>query len=173
MKNITLFGFVLGLLFALSGTGFAQMQSISLATLSGDKISIDSQRGKIVILAVGATWLPLSKQQASITGKLAKKYAGRDVAVYFVATDSIVGKPKNSATDGQIGEFAAKYKVGATVLRDPDGAATVKRFKIDQLPSFVVLGKDGNPIGEPFGGVTPDAENDLINQISLKIDGLL
>ena len=48
-------------------------------------MDIQAQRGKVVILAVGSGWLPLSGKQAEYTNMLAKRYAGKNVVVYFVA----------------------------------------------------------------------------------------
>ncbi len=169
MKNIksilSIFGFLITFSFA------AQAQSVTLTSLDGDKINVTGQNGKIVVLAVGATWLPLSKDQVIVTNKLAKKYAGRDVVIYFVATDSAVAKSKNFASDEEIRAFAAKNKLGVKILRDSDGLLTLKKFGVDQLPSFVILGKDGKSIGEPFGGIDP--ESDISLPISKAIDKLL
>jgi hypothetical protein len=62
----------------------------------------------------------------------------------------------------------------APILRDADGAATLKRFKVDQLPSFVVIDKQGNP-SEPYAGLDPDATatDNLANSIAQAIDRLL
>lgn len=162
---LTTAGFAM--LFALS----TNAQSVNLTALDGGKVDVTAQRGKVVVLAVGATWLPLSKDQAIVTNKLAKKYAGRDVLIYFVATDSANAKSKNYASDDQIRAFATKNKVTSPVLRDSDGLLTLKRFSIDQLPSFVILDKNGKAAGDPFGGIDPD--NDVSIAISKTIDKLL
>lgn len=143
----------------------------SLSTLGGSKIDVQAQDGKIVILAVGARWLPLSNKQAAFAEALEKKYAARDVVVYFVATDSISQKSKNYAANDDLKEFAATNELSVTVLRDPDGAATLKKFGIDQLPSFVILDKNGNRAGEPFAGIDP--KFDITAPISKVVDKLL
>jgi thiol-disulfide isomerase/thioredoxin len=169
MKNIKSILAVFGLLIAFSFA--ASAQGVSLTSLDGDKVNVTGQNGKIIVLAVGATWLPLSKDQAIVTNKLAKKYAGRDVVIYFVATDSGNAKSKNFASDEEIRAFSSKNKLGVKILRDPDGLSTLKKFAVDQLPSFVILGKDGKSIGEPFGGIDP--ESDISILISKAIDKLL
>lgn len=173
MKNIKNLFAVLILTFVFSAVSFGQ--EVSLISLGGESVSLQSQKGKVVVLAVGATWLPLSKNQVAITNKLAKKYAGRDVVVYFVATDSTAAKSKNFASNEDIQAFATRNKLSAAILRDADGAATLKRFKIDQLPAFIIFDKNGKAATEPFGGLTPtvEAENDLVNQISRQIDQIL
>jgi len=134
---------------------------------------VQNQKDKIVVLAIGASWLPLSTQQASITNKLAKKYAGREVVVYFVATDSTSAKSKNYASDEELNSFVTRNKLTVPVLRDSDGAQTLKKYGIDQLPSFVILGKDGKPATEAFGGIGTDEKNDISVPISQAIDKLL
>ena len=169
MKNIKSIFAVFGLLIA---SAFAvSAQAVNLTSLDGEEINVTGQNGKIVVLAIGATWLPLSKDQAAFTNKLAKKYAGKDVEIYFVATDSTNAKSKNFADNAEITAFAAKNKLGVTILRDSDGLITLKKFGIDQIPSFVILGKDGKPISEPFGGIDPGS--DISIPISKAIDKVL
>jgi thiol-disulfide isomerase/thioredoxin len=173
MKNIKILFITLGLIFIFSSFGFAQ--NVTLTALNGEEVSIQSQKGKVVVLAIGATWLPLSKSQAVITNRLAKKYGGRDVVIYFVTTDSSSAKSKNYASNEDIQAFVTKAKLSSSVLRDSDGTATLKKFKIDQIPAFLIFDKEGKLAAEPFGGLTPtpEAENDLVNQISRRIDEIL
>ena len=171
MKNIKNLFVILILVFVFSSINSAQ--NITLSSLGGDDISIESHKGKVVVLAIGATWLPLSKNQAIVTNKLAKKYAGRDVVIYFVATDSTSAKSKNYASSEQIQAFITQNKLTSSILRDSDGGATLKKFKIDQLPAFIVFDKQGKAAAEAYGGLTPKAEDELIAQISRKIDEIL
>ncbi|MCS6873732.1 MAG: TlpA family protein disulfide reductase [Pyrinomonadaceae bacterium] len=135
---------------------------------------LEQNRGKVVVLAVSATWLPLSKQQALLLNRLAKKYASRkDIALYFVTVDSIDPKSKNFASDEQIKEFSTENKISVPILRDTD-ASTVKRMKVSQLPSFVLIKKDGQ-ITETLSGLSEDnsALEVFFNQLVQKIDLML
>jgi peroxiredoxin len=164
---------VLTLTMAVSISAFAQSQNVSLPSLDGETVSLTGQKGKVVILALGASWLPLSKSQATVINKLSKKYAGRDVVFYFVATDSTSVKSKNYASKEQIETFATRNKLIIPVLRDSDGLVVLKKFGVDQLPSFVVIDKQGVQAAEPYGGLTPEAEGELVTQISQRIDKIL
>jgi peroxiredoxin len=168
MKSIKLLAAALFVtaVFALSAAA-----QTSLVGLDGSRVDVQGQRGKVVILAVGASWLPLSGKQAQYTNSLTKKYAGRDVVVYFVSTDSTAAKSKNFASNDDIKKFATANKLTATVLRDSDGAATLKKFNIDQIPSFVVLDKNGNIVGQAFGGIDPNY--DITIPISRAVDKIL
>jgi hypothetical protein len=120
---------------------------------------------------MGASWLPLSNKQAEYTNILAKRYTGKDVVVYFVATDSTNAKSKNFATSSDIEKFIAGSRLAVPVLRDSDGAVTLKKFSVDQLPSFVILDKQGNVSGTAFGGIDP--KFDVTIPISKAVDKLL
>ncbi len=169
MKNIKTFLAIFGLVFAFSLA--ASAQGVSLASMDGGRVDVQNQKGKVVVLAIGASWLTLSNQQAVVTNKLAKRYAGKDVIIFFVMTDSSLAKSKNYASNQELNDFAARNKLSVLVLRDSDGAQTLKKFGVDQLPSFVILGKDGKPATEAFGGIDP--KTDISVLIAQHVDKLL
>lgn len=171
MKNFKTLLAVFGLVFVFSFA--ARAQGVSLNSIGGERVDVQARKDKVVVLAIGASWLPLSNQQAILTNKLAKKYAGRDVEIYFVVTDSTAPKSKNYASDEEIRAFATRNKLTVSILRDSDGAQTLKKFGVDQIPSFVILGKDGKPATEAFSGLNPDPKNDITVQLSAQIDKIL
>jgi cytochrome c biogenesis protein CcmG, thiol:disulfide interchange protein DsbE len=130
-------------------------------------VTSESLRGEVAVLAFGATWLPLSRNQLEGVKKLADDYAGKGVAVYWVSTDSENPKSRNFASDDQLRVLANKYKV--TVLRDPDGAVS-KKLGVDQLPSVVIFDKQGN-IAATIGGLDPNAN--LSKELSERLKNLL
>jgi peroxiredoxin len=122
-----------------------------------------------VVLAFGASWLPLSKAQLQGVRKLADEYSDQGLVVYWVSTESEDPKSKNFASDDNLRAFAQKYGLKVTVLRDPDGA-TSKKFGVDQLPSFVIIDKQGNA-SEPIGGLDPNGS--LTSQLSERLERVL
>ena len=88
--------------------------------------------------------------------------------MYWVSTDSESPKSKNYVSDDQLRTLARKYKV--TVLRDPDGAVS-KKLGVDQLPSVVIMDKQGNVAGGPIGGLDPTAN--LATQLSARLEKIL
>ena len=142
----------------------------SLRSIDGQTVTSNSLHGEVVVLAFGASWLPLSRTQLQGVRKLADEYSDRGVVVYWVSTESDDSKSKNFASDEQLRNFAQKYGLKVTVLRDPDGAVS-KRFGLDQLPSIVILDKEGNISGEPIGGLDP--QGNLAAQLASRLDKLL
>jgi len=142
----------------------------SLHSIDGQTVTSASLRGEVVVLAFGASWLPLSRTQLQGVRKLADEYSDRGVVVYWVSTESDDPKSKNHASDEQLRAFSQKYGLKVTVLRDPEGVVS-KKFGIDQLPSIVILDKEGNVSGAPIGGLDPNGN--LAGQLASRLDKLL
>jgi peroxiredoxin len=142
----------------------------SLRSVDGQTITSDSLRGEVVVLAFGASWLPLSRTQLQGVRKLADEYSDRGVVVYWVSTESEDSKSKNFASDQQLRAFSQKYGLNVTVLRDPDGAIS-KKLGVDQLPAIIILDKQGNKFEEPITGLDPNGN--LAGQLGSKLDRLL
>lgn len=158
-----------------SSLGLAQKSSsgpveFSMRSVDGQPVTSDSLRGEVVVLAFGASWLPLSRTQLQGIRKLADEYSNRGVVVYFVSTESEDEKSRNFASDAQLRAFAQKYGLKVTVLRDPEGAIS-KKMGIDQLPSIVILDKQGNVVGEPIRGLDPQGK--LGEQLASRLDKIL
>jgi peroxiredoxin len=144
-----------------------QSAEFSLRSIDGEAVTSNSLRGEAVVLAFGASWLPLTRNQMEAVKKLADQYAGRGVAVYWVSTESDSPKSKNYAADEALRESGRKYKV--TVLRDPDGVVS-KKLGVDQLPSVVIIDKQGN-VAATIGGMDPTA--DLAKQLAERLNKIL
>ena len=153
------------------GRSPAEGVTFNLRTVEGGSISSGMLRGDVVVLAFGASWLPLSRAQVQGVQRLSDEFAARDVRVYWVSTDSESPKSKNYATDGQLRDFARRNGLKIAVLRDPDGAL-FKRLGVErnQLPAVVILDKQGN-VSQAVGGLAP--EGDLVQQLSPKLNDLL
>ena len=165
--NIIACVFAIALTTSMPGSAQNAAAEFSLRAIDGETVTSTSLHGEVVVLAFGASWLPLTKNQLDAVKKLADQYAGRGVAVYWVSTESESPKSKNYASDDQLRALAVKYK--ATVLRDPDGAVS-KKLGVDQLPSVVIIDKLGN-VADRIGGMDPTA--DLAKQLSERLNKVL
>lgn len=147
------------------GSARAQ-ENFSLKTLDGETVSTATTKDQVTVLAVTTTWLTLSKETAAAANKIARLYGAKGVNVYFVVTDSSSPKSKNFADDAKLRAFAQENKLNVKMIRDADGAV-IRRLGVDQMPTFIIIGKDGKP-AEIFGGV--DTEADAVNLVSEKLN---
>ena len=142
----------------------------NLRTVDGGSITSEMLRGDVVVLAFGASWLPLSRAQVQGVQGLADEYRDRDLRVYWVSTDSEKPQSKNYATDDQIRSFARKHGLKVAVLRDPDGAL-FKTLGVErnQLPALVIIDREGN-VAETIGGLNPDTEGgNLVSKLAPRL----
>ena len=169
LRGIATAGIIAAVLMVASLPSLAQGSPVSFSfrAVDGETVTSESVRGEVVVLAFGASWLPLTRNQMEAVKKLADQYAGRGVAVYWITTESDSAKSKNFVSDEQLRDLARKYKV--SVLRDPDGVVS-KRLGVDQLPSIVILDKNGNAAAT-IGGMDPSA--DLGKQLAARLDKIL
>jgi len=158
------------LLISVTAASAASAQA-TLTAIDGSQVNLDERTGKVLILAVGASWLPLSDKQADFANVLAKRYSGKNVTVYFISTDSVTAGSKNFASDESVKKFAFSNKLTVPVLRDSDGLVTFKKYGIEQVPSFIVVDKNGVRVGQPFGGIDPNF--DITIPISRAVDKIL
>ena len=168
----TAIGALLTVLLGLSAVAFGQRgpAEFTMRSVDGQNVTAQGLRGEVVVLAFGASWLPLSRTQLQGIKKLADEYSGRALVVFFVSTDSENPKSKNFATDEQLRTFSQKYGLKVPVLRDPDGQVS-RSFGIDQLPAIVILDKAGNQSGEAIKGLDPDGN--LARQLAERLDRVL
>ena len=169
--NRFLVAITLSVVFAAAQTVLASPTvDFSLRSLDGQPVTGQSLRGKVVVLAFGAAWLPLSRAQVEGVQKLADEYGKRGVEVFWVSTDSDSEKSKNYASDEQLRSFARKHGLKVAVLRDPEGQVS-KQMGVDQLPAVVIIDKQGDVSGAPVGGLNPDGN--LTEQLAPRLNKLL
>jgi cytochrome c biogenesis protein CcmG/thiol:disulfide interchange protein DsbE len=167
-KAVVITTFLIAIAMAFSVSAWAQDRAdFSFRAIDGATVTSESLRGQVVVLAFGASWLPLTRNQMEGVKKLADQYAGRNLVAYWVSTDSENLKSKNFVADDELRGLARKYNV--KVLRDPDGVIS-KKLGVDQLPSVVIIDKQGN-ISGTAGGLDPNA--DLAKQLATRVDKIL
>ena len=141
-------------------------QDFTFTTATGQPAALSSLRGKVTVLLFSGSQDPQRRDGVKALESLADRYQGKDVKIYWVSVN-----PPAEMTNEQLKSPGG----GATsigVLRDAGGAA-LKRIsgKSAQLPTIVVLDREGNLVGQPRGGFNPNS--DFINDLASTIDRVL
>ena len=145
----------------------ASAQDFSFSTPDGQTVTLSSLRGNVVVLFFSGVQDPQRSEGLIALEKLAKdRYQGKNVKIYWVSVNAA-----NEVTNDQLKNLSSAAP-SVSVLRDANQAA-FKRFsgKRAQLPTIVVLDREGNPFGQPRGGFNPNS--DFINDLGSIIDRLL
>jgi len=158
------------ILAAMISAAVAQAPQIVLRSVDGRNFSLADNRGKVVVLSFGATWVPLAAKELPALQKLADRYAGRDVNFYWVTTNSAKAGAKNYASDADLQAFARQHGWRLTVLRDPDQAA-YHAFGLDALPTVVVIDREGK-VNRKHVGFDPE-QGEAYAEVIRSLDQLL
>jgi|SRR5512143_1892482 peroxiredoxin len=141
-------------------------QDISLSTPGGQTVTLSSLRGNVVVLLFSGVQDPQRREGLKALESLAERYQGKNVKIYWVSVN-----PANEVNNDQLKSLSGSAP-SVSVLRDGNQAA-FKRYsgKLAQLPTIVVLDREGNPFGQPRGGFNPNS--DFINDLGSIVDRLL
>lgn len=161
-----------GAILAHTRSNKVQQETVSLQSLDGKTLAAGDLKGRVTVLAIGATWLPLSRQQAEIVTQLQQTYGKRNVAIYFISTDSADAKSKNYADNTKVKAFGDRNKISSAILRDATGG-TLRLYNLDQIPAFVVLDKEGKAAATITGLDAENGNDEAIAQISAAVDKIL
>lgn len=105
----------------------------TLADLGGQKVALQSLRGKVVVLDFWASWCDPCMRELPELEKLRQELAGKDVAIVALNIDT---ERKNALA------VVNRFKLGMTVLFDPEGK-TAERYDPPKMPSTFVIDKAG------------------------------
>jgi peroxiredoxin len=145
----------------------ASAQDLSFSTPAGQTVTLSSLRGNVVVLLFSGVQDPQRREGLKALESLADRYKEKNnVKICWVSVN-----PATEVTNDQLKSVSSTATL-VSVLRDTDQAA-FKRFsgKVAQLPTIVVVDRQGNPFGQPRGGFNPNS--DFINDLASIIDRLL
>lgn len=141
----------------------ARAQDHSFSTPGGQTVTLSSLRGNVVVLLFSGVQDPQRRDGLKALASLSERFQDKNVKIFWVSVN-----PASQVTDDQLKNVSTTVPV----LRDTNQAA-FKRYssKVAQLPTIVVLDRQGNPVGQPRGGINPNS--DFINDLASIIDSSL
>jgi len=134
----------------------------SFTTKGNQNISNASLRGKVVLLDFWATWCPPCRESLPMVRGIDKKYSGKQVQVVSISGDDDEDVWRTFTT--------AQNMTWSQYIDLSDEVET--SFKVDSIPTFVVLDKDGvirfrqSGLGDSTAGDIEDAINKALKRPS-------
>ena len=117
--------------------------------LTGQKVSLSSFRGKVVLLEFMEPWCPHCQNMAPVLDTLYQQYGPQNVIFLSVAG------PSSGATASDTAGFIRNYHSSWTYVYDSSGT-TFGAFGVTGFPTFFIIDKDGR-IATTYSGETPAA----------------
>jgi cytochrome c biogenesis protein CcmG/thiol:disulfide interchange protein DsbE len=119
------------------------------------KLSMSALRGHPVVLDFWATWCGPCQAEAPIVNGLAQRFKDRGLVVIGVNT---------SDAEGLAARYAVKKGLSFPIVYD-EGNAIANKYRVDNLPTLIVVSKDGKMVAVRHG-VTSDADLErLVRQV--------
>jgi cytochrome c biogenesis protein CcdA/peroxiredoxin len=132
--------------------------NFTLKTLNGETVTLESLRGRVVLLNFWATWCVPCAAEMPDFEKLAQTHPSTDFVV--LAVNNMEGADK-------VGEFVNKYGLSFPVVLDPDGKVNNK-YRALGYPLSLVLNREGMIIEKRLGPFDPET---LPAQVKTWIEG--
>ena len=139
----------------------------TLRGTDGSSVNVAQLRGRVTVLLFGGILDPQSPEELPVLQQLSERYAGRNVDVVWVSLDD------SGTADAALSQFAKRNGFTGRVLRDPSGQVlgSVSTGKRPQLPTVVVIDRNGAVAGKPIGGF--DRDSAFADRLTKVIEPLL
>lgn len=134
MKTIIALSFfmlLLAPLYVFAGKPGDAAPAFTLADVHGNTVTLDSLKGKVVLLNFWAPWCRSCKEELPDLDGLHKKYSSRGFTVLSICIER-----------SAVSEYLQKRPVSFPVLVDKDGEVAETYF-FSGLPASFLIGKDG------------------------------
>lgn len=132
--------------------------AFALADLSGQRVSLASLSGKVVLLNFWATWCVPCRTEMPGMERLWQRYRDRGLAIVAVSVDE--------EGDTRIANFVRRLHLSYPILLDPRSEAA-ERYEVSGLPATYLIDAKGRLIGRMVGSREWDSQEavSLIEQL--------
>lgn len=127
--------------------------------LTGQRLTLSSLQGKVVLLEFMEPWCPHCQNMAPTLENLNKQYGSQNVVFISVAG------PWQGATSDDTAKFIHNYGSSWTYLYDSSGTI-MSTYGVTGTPTFFIIGKNGAVITTLQGEQTYDALASILSQAS-------
>lgn len=129
---------------------------------SNVKQSLESYRGKVVLLDFWATWCPPCRTEIPGFIELQKKYRDQGFEVIGVSIDPMT---PNRGGAGVVGPFIKNYGINYTILT-VDSPAAMAGYSVDQgIPTTYIIDRNGRTVKTHIGAKSMEVFERDIKQL--------
>ena len=137
-----------------AGASAARAPTFALPSRSGDTVSLDQLRGKVVMLNFWASWCGPCRQEMPLLDQMHKRYSALGFTLVGVNVDA-------NSKDAE--EWLSKTPVSFPVLFDRESKVS-KMYDVSAMPSTVFIDRQG-AVRYLHRGYKAGDEGEYLNQI--------
>jgi peroxiredoxin len=120
-------------------------------SLAGDTVSLESLRGRVVLLNVWATWCAPCRWEMPAIERLHREYRDQGLEVVAASVDVVPGGiDALRAPDGPVARMVDELGLTFRILLDPAGEVQ-DRFGVAGLPTTFLIDRDGRIVERVLG----------------------
>lgn len=167
LKDIAIAGFAVALIGILayvwfSPSGLKQAPSLEITTLQGQKLSLDSLRGKPVLVTFWATTCPGCVKEMPHLVELYNELGPQGLEIVALAMDY--------DPEEQVREMVKLKQLPYTVARDSDGSAARAFGDVKLTPTSFLISPEGRIVQQKLGEMDMNAlHNRIITMLKQKV----
>jgi peroxiredoxin len=139
---------------SLVGASASLAPSFTLPSRSGDTVSLDSLKGKVVMLNFWASWCGPCRQEMPLLDQMHKRYSSLGFTLLGVNVEA-------NTQDAE--RWLSETPVSFPVLFDKDSKVS-QLYNVNAMPSTVFIDRKGN-VRYLHRGYKPGDESEYLNQI--------
>jgi len=113
-----------------------------LPSLAGGEVDLASQRGKVVVLNLWATWCPPCVAEMPSLERLHRALSPEGLSVVTVSTDE---------DEASLREFVSQRALTIPVLMDPGGRVAANKYRTTGYPETFLLDREGRILKHVVG----------------------
>jgi thiol-disulfide isomerase/thioredoxin len=112
-------------------------EPFTFVALDGTAIGQESLAGKVVVMDIWATWCGWCFEGLPLLEKVYQQYKGNDQVVFLA-----VNKDDPAVSNAAVEQAFTKHNLTVPIVRDLEQIAE-RVFRLEGLPTMIVLGRDG------------------------------
>lgn len=136
--------------------------AINGLTVKGEEVSLEQFRGKLVYVDFWATWCRPCRDELPFLEKIEDEFAGKNIVFLSVSLDAKIDEWKQMVTE--------KHMKGVQIHAEGAWQSEISQnYRITGIPTFYLIGADGNILIPSAPRPSSDNIRDLINSELAKL----
>jgi thiol-disulfide isomerase/thioredoxin len=139
--------------------GLQLAPEFNLPRVGGGSVRLSDLQGRVVVLDFMATWCAPCEMEFDHLKEIRAAYPSSEVAIYSIDVDA-------RETESMLVTYSSEMGLTWDILRDTEGISSAPGYEASNIPTLVVVNKDGYIAGREIGVTDADDLMAMIDQLT-------